>query len=222
MSHVVLVGDSIFDNGLYVQGGRTVTDQVREALPPHWDVTLLAQDGSLIADVIQQLEQVPESATHLVISVGGNDILGEISVLGTRVDTVGSGIRRLADIRDRFERDYQRLATLLRSRGLPTVVSTIYDPRFADPTLLREAVAALCLFNDVILRSARRASLPVLDLRALCTSPEDFATPIEPSPTGGAKIARAIRDAVVEHDFRRRESVLLPREDACESGSLSA
>ena len=38
--------------------------------------------------------------------------------------------------------------------------------------------------------------LTVLDLRTVCNSPEDYANPIEPSSTGGAKIAEAIIQAV--------------------------
>ena len=43
-----------------------------------------------------------------------------------------------------------------------------------------------------ILRVAISHRLPVIDLRAICASPEDYANPIEPSSAGGAKIARAI------------------------------
>jgi hypothetical protein len=42
MSHVVLLGDSIFDNARYVPGRPAVIEQVRQALPRHWQATLLA------------------------------------------------------------------------------------------------------------------------------------------------------------------------------------
>jgi hypothetical protein len=47
----------------------------------------------------------------------------------------------------------------------------------------------LCLFNDVILRQAFQAGLPVLDLRLICTAAADYArsSPIEPSVSGGGK-----------------------------------
>jgi len=51
---------------------------------------------------------------------------------------------------------------------------------------------ALMVFNDVILRVAIKFAMAVIDLRFVCTSPEDYANPIEPSSAGGAKIARAI------------------------------
>ena len=82
--HLVLLGDSIFDNAAYVPGGRpAVIDQVRSRLPEGWSATLLARDGSVIDDVHRQLE-LPADATHLVLSVGGNDVLHQIPILESR------------------------------------------------------------------------------------------------------------------------------------------
>jgi len=47
MKHVVLLGDSIFDNKAYVGDGPDVITQVREALPDGWTATLAAR-GSLL------------------------------------------------------------------------------------------------------------------------------------------------------------------------------
>jgi hypothetical protein len=62
-----------------------------------------------------------------------------------------------------------------------------------------------CLFNDVILREAFAAGLPVIDLRLICHEATDYAasSPIEPSVTGGAKIARAIAEVVTTAIFDR-------------------
>ncbi len=40
-----------------------------------------------------------------------------------------------------------------------------------------------------------KAILPVVDLRAVCDQPRDYANPIEPSGRGGYKIARAVARA---------------------------
>ena len=50
----------------------------------------------------------------------------------------------------------------------------------------------LMLFNDVILRVAFERGLPVIDLRLVCTEAADFAHEIEPSGSGGLKVAKAI------------------------------
>ena len=73
MAHVVLLGDSIFDNGVYVPDEPAVEDQLRAALPASWRVTRLAVDGHVPADVAGQLAKLPEDATHLIVSCGGND-----------------------------------------------------------------------------------------------------------------------------------------------------
>ena len=54
MKHVVLLGDSIFDNASYVPGKQPVIDQLRGQLPTSWEATLLAVDGDVTKDVLKQ------------------------------------------------------------------------------------------------------------------------------------------------------------------------
>lgn len=208
MGHVVLLGDSILDNAAYVRGRPAVIEQVRDRLPEGWKATLNARDGSVIADVPRQLGRLPGDASHLVVSVGGNDLLGEIGILQGSAATVGDGLRQLAEVRDGFASDYRRMLETVRARSLPAAVCTIYNPCSADER--REAVAALALFNDCIVQHAREFRLPVIELRAVCTTVEDYANEIEPSSAGGAKIAQAICALVVGHDFGSRQTVLVP------------
>jgi hypothetical protein len=210
MNHLVLLGDSILDNAAYVPGRPAVVDQVRHRLPADWKVTLSARDGSVISEVIAQLTHLPGDTTHLVVSAGGNDVLCEIGLLQEPVRTVGEGLRLLAEARDRFERDYRALLVPLRQRDLPTVLCTIYNPCSPDEQLQREAVTALGLFNDRIIGLARGYGAPVIELRAICTEIADFANVIEPSSTGGAKIAEAICAVVTRRDFGERRAFLFP------------
>jgi hypothetical protein len=209
--HLILLGDSIFDNAAYVQGRRpAVIDQVRTRLPQGWIATLLARDGSVIKDVHRQLGSLPRDASHLVLSAGGNDVLFEIGILEEKVGTVGEALRLLADSRDRFHQDYRQLVQAIQARGLPAAVCTIYEPQASDELFQREAISALCLFNDCIIRTAREFKLPVLDLRAVCTEIADFVDEIEPSRTGGAKIAETICRFIQEQDFGSRRALLFP------------
>lgn len=210
MGHLVLLGDSILDNAAYVPGRPAVIDQVRNRLPWGWRATLLARDGSVIVDAQRQLERLPDDATRLVLSAGGNDVLHEIGVLQEAVSTVGEALRILADLRERFEDDYRRLLRAIRERAVPAAVCTIYNPCSPDDLLQREAVAALGLFNDGILRAAREFRFPAIELRAICTEIADFANAIEPSSAGGAKIAEAICRDALGHDFERRQAVIYP------------
>jgi len=67
MPHVVLLGDSIFDNASYVPPGLAVIDQLRASLPAEWTATLPAIDGALVADVHEQIDRLPRDATHLIL-----------------------------------------------------------------------------------------------------------------------------------------------------------
>jgi hypothetical protein len=71
MAHVVLLGDSVFDNAAYVGGAPDVIAQLREQLPTAWRATLAAVDGTTVAGLAQQLARIPDDATHLVISARG-------------------------------------------------------------------------------------------------------------------------------------------------------
>ena len=209
--HLVLLGDSILDNAAYVPGRPAVVDQVRNRLPPGWQVTLRARDGSVINDVLQQLARIPGDASHLVLSAGGNDLLCEIGILQEPARTVGHGLRLLAGLRSRFDRDYACLLEAIQKRGLPAVICAIYNPVSPDEVVQTEVVEALALFDDCILGNARAFGFPVIDLRAVCTEIADFANPIEPSSAGGAKIAQAICDVALNADFHRGQTLLYPR-----------
>jgi hypothetical protein len=189
--HVVLLGDSIFDNGAYVPGSPDVIVQLRSRLPRGWKAGLLAVDGATVSGVERQLGGLPPDATHLVVSAGGNDALGASSILGERVGSVGEAVARLASAQQAFAAAYDRMLSAVQRCGLPTSLCTIYDANYPHPQR-QIIISALALFNDVITRAAFRRGWPLIDLRLICDSPEDYANPIEPSERGGDKIASAI------------------------------
>lgn len=191
MGHIVLLGDSIFDNAAYVPGEPDVVRQLRELLPEDWSASLAAVDGAVTRNVAAQLSHLPGEASHLAVSVGGNDALTASHILGARAETVGDGVAMLAEAQARFAADYSAMLAQVLERGLPTALATIYDtPRWApNHRIIRTALA---VFNDVITRAAFEHALTLIDLRLICADDEDYANPIEPSAKGGAKIAAAI------------------------------
>lgn len=202
MSHVVLLGDSIFDNRVYVSPGPDVRHQLQARLGKAWSVTLLAVHGHVTADVKRQLQRVPEGATHLVVSVGGNDALGHASILGERAGSVAEAVERLARAQSSFAAAYAEMIDAVLKLGIPSSVCTIYDANYPEPHR-RLVVTALTLFNDVITRAAFSHGLPLIDLRLICREPSDYANPIEPSSQGGDKITAAIA-AMVRGDVTER------------------
>ncbi|WP_247048331.1 MFS transporter [Arthrobacter rhizosphaerae] len=205
--HVVLLGDSIFDNQAYVDGGPDVAQQLRQELPGDWSCTLLAVDGDRIADVVRQLRLLPPDTTHLVVSVGGNDALGFAPLLEEDAGTVTDALLILGKAQDRFAADYDAMIGAIAVKGLPTAVGTIYDtpPSAPGQRIIRTALA---LFNDSITRAAFQRGVSVIDLRLICNEDRDYANPIEPSVHGGQKIARAIAAFVLSNGKEQRSIVV--------------
>jgi lysophospholipase L1-like esterase len=215
MGHVVLLGDSIFDNQSYIAPGEPpVIAQVRARLPVGWKATLLAVDGSTVDDVARQLNRLAEDASHIVVSAGGNDALGHMGLLTEGARSVAEVLERLAEISASFERSYRQMTDAVLRHRVATALCTIYHPAFPDAEMQRLTVAGLMVFNDSILRVAAGAGLPALDLRLICTAPGDYANPIEPSAAGGEKIAAAIAALVTEHDFTRQRTAIFVHEAA--------
>ena len=211
MPHLVLLGDSIFDNAAYVPGGPDVVVQVRRHLPANWRATLLAVDGAVTSGVRAQLARLPADATHLVLSVGGNDALGHTDLLDRRVTSSAQVLDALAEAAGSFEQRYRAAIADVVARDLPLTVCTIYNGAFPDHALQRRATVALTVFNDAILRVAFERGLPVIDLRLICSEPTDYANPIEPSVRGGEKIARTIVQTIIGRSpvSRRRSEIAI-------------
>jgi hypothetical protein len=198
--HVALLGDSILDNAAYTLGGPAVITQLQGLLPDGWQASLLALDGSMIEDLDPQLARLPPDASHLVIAVGGNNVLSNLDVLELRVKSSSEALLKLGQRMATFERAYRKAIDHAISLGREMIVCTIYNGNLdaaegIDASLLPDPAVArvgLTAFNDVILRVAFENRLPVIDLRLVCSEPADYANPIEPSSRGGEKIARAI------------------------------
>ncbi|WP_145219766.1 SGNH/GDSL hydrolase family protein [Planctomycetes bacterium TBK1r] len=202
--HIVLLGDSIFDNALYVPDGPSVIEHFRRILPAGDRATMIALDGATVSSVFRQLERVPDDATHLVLSAGGNDALWMAgNIFAQETTDVRTSLQRIAELLAEFTAEYRQLIRDLRELRLPLVTCTVYD---SVPGLDSAEATGLCVFNDTITRTAFEFGTTLIDLRTICIESSDYSSvsPIEPSASGGGKIARAIIDALSDgHDFRR-------------------
>jgi hypothetical protein len=193
--HIVLLGDSIFDNRAYTGREPDVITHLRNVLPDSWEATLLAVDGATARAVPSQTERVPKDATHLAVSVGGNDALGNIDLLSLPARSTGDALAlfgaRVGEFEARYREALARVARLQRHLTL----CTIYNGALPDREEAALARIALMLFNDVIVRAAFDLKASLIDLRLVCSDPADYANPIEPSGQGGLKIARAVARA---------------------------
>jgi lysophospholipase L1-like esterase len=205
--HVILAGDSIFDNAVYVPGEPCVTEQLRALVGDASSVSMVAVDGDYVGDVWRQLRSFPQGATHILVSAGGNDALRHAHKLGYAHSSSADLFREWADIQAGFRHEYRQMLEAVLALGLPTAVCTVYD---AVPVIGAVEVTALSLFNDVIASEAIARGIPVIDLRQVCVEPGDYSpiSPIEPSRQGGAKIASAIQRMLELHDFSARRTVV--------------
>jgi len=193
--HLALLGDSVFDNRTYTRGEPDVASHLRGLLPPPWKVTLGAVDVATTGDVGPQLDRVPAQATHVVLSLGGNDALLNADLLDLPVRSTAEALELFQERLDAFATSYGYVLDALVALGRQATVCTIYNGNL-PAVEARRARVALMMFNDVILRGALGVGLDVIELRLVCTEPSDFANPIEPSGSGGLKIAHAIARAI--------------------------
>ena len=202
MPHVVLLGDSIFDNAAYVGHGHSVIEKLRRHLAPDWQATLLAIDGDVTGEVHAQTRKLPLDASHLIVSCGGNDALGQLGLLQEPTTSIIAALNRLAGVLEAFGSDYRAMLDHVKTLNNNVMVCTIYD---SIPHFDRGMLKGLALFNDVILREAISAGVPVIDLRLICTERGDYAgiSPIEPSENGGEKIAGVIAGLLAPHGFAK-------------------
>jgi len=199
-AHIALLGDSIFDNASYVPGELCVTEQLSDLVPTDVAVTMLAVDGDCVRHVKDQIKKLPSDTTHLFVSVGGNDALGHYGTLFGGHHNAEVLFTAWSQIQNDFRTQYRDMLASVVALERHTSVCTIYD---AVPGMEAFALSALSLFNDVIISEAAAMELPIVDLRQVCVEPTDYSalSPIEPSASGGAKIARALHEVFARHDF---------------------
>ena len=206
MNHIVLLGDSVFDNKAYVNGGLDVITHIRRQIPAGWKASLRAVDGSVVENVRKQTIDLPDDVTHLVVSAGGNDAILSAGILQQKVASSAEVLDKVADMAGDFEYHYREMLQEVLSLKKPTAVCTIYYPQIPDAFTQKIAVAALATFNDVIIRLAFLSGFPLIDLRLVCDENSDYANEIEPSEKGGGKIANAIVRLVGEHNFENHRT----------------
>lgn len=215
----MLLGDSTLDNGRYLNlsfGELSVEKQLsKRCAGQGWDMTVLAQDGSMLDDVIvRQLPYIPQQATHLVLSASGNDLLALLNqmvvanfTLSSIYKAVGAGLQQVAE-------RYRGLLQQLSALGCHLACCTVYRPNFNHLFFKSLASFGLGLHNARIQQITMDLDCSVIDLANLFDSPEDFANPLELSTRGGAKLVNNITRFVEDHPahslqrYRRGSSIV--------------
>jgi hypothetical protein len=177
---ILLLGDSILDNRMYVSSGKSVADLLQKATQAKgYQVGLFAVDGATIRDVGSQLNQIPMEyntpETVIVLSVGGNDFLS-----GSEYGAAEQGYVSLVErIRKVFGECKIYLVNLYRP----------VDPLFL---IYYRIIDKWNLFLERIVEKGFADG--VVDVFSVISDPEDLVVKIEPSVVGGEKIVTAIVD----------------------------
>jgi len=195
---ITLIGDSVFDNKVYVGEDKSTIEQLQSLLPKH-ECELLAVDGSVTEDVINHQLPKLNNPDVIFVSSGGNDALKYSDIIYNGFDEKSISILKSAQTE--FHTVYENLIKKIKIYGKPSVCFTIYSGNFDrdyglrsnDGTDMQKAADVLIsIFNDIIYRICSTYSIRVIENRDLFTSPDDYANPIEPSSLGSLKMAKAM------------------------------
>ena len=119
MSYITLLGDSIIDNKTYVQKGELSVLEHLENVS-EYEYTQLAFDGDTTLNVLngQLLSPAIATSSHLVLSIGGNDLLQNLSFLYEgpvdKINDAVAGVQQyiFKPLEQRFETIIQRLSSI--------------------------------------------------------------------------------------------------------------
>jgi len=222
--NILLLGDSIIDNRSYVLDGELdVTAHLKKLYLDQPDVSITnnAVDGDTMYDLERNHldEEELQNASHTIVSIGGNDLLHNISFLQTTSELsevmgkdarIGKwGARELNPTRNKvfeetyfeiikpFTKQYGTIVANLSNHRAKLLLCTVYEGDLVDSDEFSDvnnsSKTMVSVFNDIVYRTANKYDADVLELREIFVSSEDYANPIEPSHIGGGKLAKAIK-----------------------------
>ncbi len=197
MNKVTLLGDSIIDNKIYVE-----TDEfsVLEHLEHISDDEFLqiALDGATTDHVLSsQLDYVSDDDTHVVLSIGGNDLLDNISFLTQDFRYSPKHVfEQLREMLLPVSKNYEAIVQNLADYRATPLLCTVYEGDLVGSdefdSIAESAKSMVSFFNDSIYRIGSKYNIDVLELREIFVTSDDYANPIEPSHKGGQKFAKEI------------------------------
>jgi lysophospholipase L1-like esterase len=197
---MLLVGDSILDNGPYVGEDSSVLSCVKKRFPDD-EVNSIAVDGFTTIDVRKYLrKELPTGYDYVFLSVGGNDLIENQEIL--LVDNPTAKKKQFwAKLLPRHFRIYNMLNDY---NGL-VFVFNIYTP-FLDESEFSEdyiwAVEASTEKFNRLLRF-RYTDERIMDLHSALSKECDFVNTIEPSATASLKIADLIYNVIKNEGIDR-------------------
>ena len=181
----ILLGDSIIKNNSYVKNGKAIEDILNEKT--NGNTHCYAKDDSTIVDIYSQLDSISselnKGSTTIFLSAGGNDILNnyadkEVSIKDTKV---------LDPIFNAYKTLIKSIQTKMNDSKL--VLLDIYYPTNIKLTQYKPILEE---WNKLIADFASTNNIEVINISNILIESTDFTLNVEPSETGGEKIANSI------------------------------
>lgn len=186
---IVLLGDSILKNNVYVENGNSVEDILKKKTEGR--TRCFAKDQATIGSMKLQLDLVPPELntknTVVFLSIGGNDILQTyVDELKTYDSDKGALVNIFAD--------YTELVKRIRKQLNKTKI-VLMDIYYPTSEKYKDYHPLINDWNKMIYQYAadKQNNIDgVLKISKTVIKSDDFTFEYEPSDKGGAKIAQQI------------------------------
>ena len=183
----ILLGDSILKNNSYVSDGQSIENLL---IKRNINVNCLAEDHSKIVDIYSQIDKMPIELntpnTLIFLSAGGNDILSYY--VDQHQDITNSSV-----LKPMFSA-YKKLIKSIQTK-LPKAKIILLDIYYPDNLKFKQYHSIIKEWNNMIYEFADNPQnniYCVIRISNSLTQHEDFSFGIEPSSSGGKKIADLI------------------------------
>jgi hypothetical protein len=184
--NIILMGDSVLQNKLYVKEGETVEDKLKK-MNPNLNIYNFARDNATIVDVYEQLNAVPiglnDGSSVIFLSVGGNDFLTSYEY--DNGDTI-----KTRDL-EVMMNAYKKLIRSIEAKMNKTPI-ILFDIYYPTNLKYKRFKPLLEKWNKMLKDYVEKGKYRMLNVSELLVKPEDYTLSIEPSEIGGEKIAEKI------------------------------
>jgi hypothetical protein len=185
--NIILLGDSVLKNNAYVYDGRSIENLIIER---NKELLCFAEDNATIADIFAQVNKLSiemnNPNTFIFLSAGGNNILSHY--VDQNQDITNTNI-----LKPMFGA-YKNLVKSIQNR-LPKAKIILLDIYYPNNLTYKQFHSIINEWNSMIYDFAddpKNNIYAVIRISNHLTQNEDFSFGIEPSSTGGKKIADLI------------------------------
>lgn len=197
---IILLGDSVFKNEDYVQNDKSVYSLLTKQTGRK--VYNYAVNESTILDVYNQINQIPidlnSENTTIFLSIGGNDIIEKF----VERENMNNGTNTNTTLDAMFSA-YTKIVKSIQTKMNKSRI-VLLDVYYPQSMKLKPYVPIIRMWNTKVenyvndfssSNKIQNVDINVLKISEIMTQPTDLVFEIEPSETGGEKVAKSILNA---------------------------